>query len=173
MSKNIFEELPSRKGTPAVAQAAPDKGNEKGGDRGENSADPKEKSKKRIRQAIYDIRYRARREDITLGQAFSNYMQNSNLSPMEKSAVKSQIAEDYEIGELVSDSLAESLYRVFVLGEKATPDVDARDQYLEELNAIKERKYHVRVTDKNTKKTYYRYATREKINKLRANPNFS
>ena len=173
MSKNIFEELPSRKGTPAVAQAAPDKKDEKGGDRGENSADPKVKSQKRIRQAIYDIRYRARREDITLGQAFSNYMQNSNLSPMEKSAVKSQITEDYEIGELVSDSLAESLYRVFVLGEKKTSDIDVRDQYLEELNAIKERKYHVRVTDKNTKKTYYRYATREKINKLRANPNIS
>jgi hypothetical protein len=173
MSKNIFEELPSRKGTPAVAQSAPDKKDEKGGDRGENSADPKVKSQKRIRQAIYDIRYRARREDITLGQAFSNYMQNSNLSPMEKSAVKSQIAEDYEIGELVSDSLAESLYRVFVLGEKATSDVDARDQYLEELKATQERKYHVRVTDKNTKKTYYRYATREKINQLRANPNIS
>ena len=173
MSKNIFEELPSRKGTPAVSQSAPDRGNEGGKNREENSADPKVKSQKRIRQAIYDIRYRARREDITLGQAFSNYMQNSNLSPMEKSAVKTQIAEDYEIGELASDSLAESLYRVFVLGEKATSNVDARDQYLEELNAIKERKYHVRVTDKNTKKTYYRYATREKINKLRANPNIS
>jgi len=173
MSKNIFEELPSRKGTPAIAQSAPDKRDEKGGDPRENSADPKVKSQKRIRQAIYDIRYRARREDITLGQAFSNYMQNSNLSPMEKSAVKSQITEDYEIGELVSDSLAESLYRVFVLGEKKTSDIDVRDQYLEELNAIKERKYHVRVTDKNTKKTYYRYATREKINKLRANPNIS
>ena len=173
MSKNIFEELPSRKGTPAVSQSAPDRGNERGKYREENSADPKVKSQKRIRQAIYDIRYRARREDITLGQAFSNYMQNSNLSPMEKSAVKTQIAEDYEIGELASDSLAESLYRVFVLGEKATSNVDARDQYLEELNAIKERKYHVRVTDKNTKKTYYRYATREKINKLRANPNIS
>lgn len=173
MSKNIFEELPSRKGTPAVAQAAPDKKDGKGGDRGENSADPKVKSQKRIRQAIYDIRYRARREDITLGQAFSNYMQNSNLSPMEKSAVKSQIAEDYEIGELVSDSLAESLYRVFVLGERTTSNIDARDQYLEELKATQERKYHVRVTDKNTKKTYYRYATREKINQLRANPNIS
>lgn len=173
MSKNIFEELPSRKGTPAVSQSAPDRGNGGGKDREENSADPKVKSQKRIRQAIYDIRYRARREDITLGQAFSNYMQNSNLSPMEKSAVKTQIAEDYEIGELASDSLAESLYRVFVLGEKATSNVDARDQYLEELNAIKERKYHIRVTDKNTKKTYYRYATREKINKLRANPNIS
>jgi hypothetical protein len=74
---------------------------------------------------------------------------------------------------LVSDSLAESLYRVFVLGEKTTSNIDARDQYLEELKATQERKYHVRVTDKNTKKTYYRYATREKINQLRANPNIS
>jgi hypothetical protein len=174
MSKNIFEELPSRKGTPAAAaaQSAPDKKDE-GGDRGESSADPKVKSQKRIRQAVYDIRYRARREDITLGQAFSQYMQNSNLSPMEKSAVKSKIAEDYEIDELISDTLAESLYRVFVLGEKTTSSIDTRDEYLEELKAIPERKYHVRVTDKNTKKTYYRYATREKINKLRANPNIS
>ena len=174
MSKNIFEELPSRKGTPAAAaaQSAPDKKDE-GGDRGESSADPKVKSQKRIRQAVYDIRYRARREDITLGQAFSQYMQNSNLSPMEKSAVKSKIAEDYEIDELISDTLAESLYRVFVLGEKTTSSIDTRDEYLEELKATPERKYHVRVTDKNTKKTYYRYATREKINQLRANPNIS
>ena len=37
MSKNIFEELPSRKGTPAVSQSAPDRGNERGKYREENS----------------------------------------------------------------------------------------------------------------------------------------
>lgn len=170
MSKNIFEELPSRKGTAAEARPSAEKkgGEEKGG---ETPADPKAKSEKRIRQAVYDIRYRARREDITLGQAFSQYMQNSTLTPMEKNAVKAKITEDYEVDELISDTLAETLYRVFVLGEKSTPNADPREEYLEELKATPDRKYHVRVTDRNTGKTYYRYATREKINQLRANPN--
>ena len=85
MSKNIFEELPSRKGTSAEARPQPKGGSaERGGStmgasNVEQGADPKAKAEKRIRQAVYDIRYRARREDVTLGQAVSQYMQNSKL----------------------------------------------------------------------------------------------
>ena len=172
MSKNIFEELPSRKGTAMQArpQAAPAKSDKEDKESGGSESDPKDKSLKRIKQAIYDIRYRARREEIPLMQAFADFMKNSKLSPAERNSVKAGLSEDYNIKDLATDSLAESLYRVFVLGEKSN-SVDVAEEYLEELKATPERKYHVRVTDKNTNKTYYRYANREKINQLRANPN--
>lgn len=53
--------------------------------KGENTA---EASAKRIRQAVYDIRYRARREDVPLEQAFNQYSGKSNMTGPEKSAVK-------------------------------------------------------------------------------------
>ena len=74
MTKKIFEELPARKHAPAPAAksgAAEKRGGESGsGDGG---------SEKKIRQAVYDIRYRARREGIDLRAAYSQYMSNSNL----------------------------------------------------------------------------------------------
>jgi hypothetical protein len=175
MSKNIFEELPSRKGTAAEARPQPKPGGKDkpgiGASDVEQGADPKAKSEKRIRQAVYDIRYRARREDITLGQALSQYMQNSKLSPQEQAAVKAQLKEEYEVADMITDATTNALYRVFVMNEKETENIDPAQEYIEELKATPERKYHVRVTDKNTGKTYYRYATREKVNQLRANPN--
>jgi hypothetical protein len=61
MTKKIFEELPARKHAPAAAPAAAKEGGEeKGGAEG---------SEKKIRQAVYDIRYRARREGIDLRAA--------------------------------------------------------------------------------------------------------
>jgi len=175
MSKNIFEELPSRKGTAAEARPQPKPGGKGkpgiGASDVEQGADPKAKSEKRIRQAVYDIRYRARREDITLGQALSQYMQNSKLSPQEQAAVKAQLKEEYEIADMITDATTNALYQVFVMNEKVTENIDPAQEYIEELKAIPERKYHVRVTDKNTGKTYYRYATREKVNQLRANSN--
>ena len=50
-----------------------------------------EGSEKRIRQAVYDIRYRARREDIDLKAAFSQYMSNSSLSQADRTAVREKI----------------------------------------------------------------------------------
>ena len=66
MSTDIVESLPERKHAPVAA--APAKGKpeaKKGGGSSEES------SEKRIRQAVYDIRYRARREDIDLKAAYS------------------------------------------------------------------------------------------------------
>ena len=69
MSTNISEGLPAKKkAAPVVAPAKG--GQESGGKKGGTA----ENSAKRIRQAVYDIRYRARREDIDLKQAFSQYM---------------------------------------------------------------------------------------------------
>ena len=177
MSKNIFEELPSRKGTSAEARPQPKGGpavkggSAMGASNVEQGADPKAKAEKRIRQAVYDIRYGARREDITLGQAVSQYMQNSKLTPQEQAAVKSQLKEEYEVADMIADATVNALYRVFVMNETTSEQIDPAQEYIEELKATPDRKYHVRVTDKNTGKTYYRYATREKVNQLRANPN--
>ena len=70
MSTDIAESLPKRKFAPApmVAKGAKGKGKSEspaakgGGGKGASE----EGSEKRIRQAVYDIRYRARREDIDL-----------------------------------------------------------------------------------------------------------
>ena len=84
MTKKIFEELPARKHAPAAAPAAVKRGGDKkeGGEGG---------SEKRIRQAVYDIRYRARREGVDLRAAYAQYMQNSNLSAPEQAAVRAKL----------------------------------------------------------------------------------
>ena len=84
MTKKIFEELPARKHAPAkaapAAAAAKGEGSVEGGD-----------SEKKIRQAVYDIRYRARREGIDLRAAYSQYMSNSNLTAPEQAAVRAKL----------------------------------------------------------------------------------
>lgn len=173
MNNNIFEELPARKSAPAAAPAA--KGKE-----GKGPNDPKANAEKRVRQAVYDIRYRARREGVDIKQAFSQYMQNSSLNPQERTAVKSKVfpkgggavKEDFQIEALASDTITSAFTKVFFEGvEKEVAPIQL--DYLEELNSTEDRKYKVRVSDKNSGRSYVRYATREKISQLRANPNIS
>jgi hypothetical protein len=173
MKNHIAEELPARKFAPAAAGAAPaDKDKKEDGGKS-----PEQKAK----QAVYDIRYRARREDIPLRQAFSQYMQNSSMGGQEKTIVKAKLfgkdgggmkAEDFNpiFKNAASDNVAKALFKVFVEGTQQEPESISLT-YLEELDSAEHRKYKVRVTDKNTKKSYVRYATREKITQLRANPN--
>lgn len=94
-------------------------------------------SAKRVRQAVYDIRYRARREEIPVQQAYNQYMSHTTMTGPEKSEVKSKLGEERVVEE------------------------------------VEEKKFQVRVTDKNSGKSYVRMATREKISQLRANPNIS
>jgi hypothetical protein len=173
MNNNIFEELPARKSAPAAAPAA------KGKD-GKGPNDPKANGEKRVRQAVYDIRYRARREGVDIKQAFSQYMQNSSLNPQERTAVKAKVfpkgagavKEDFQIEELATNTIISAFTKVFFEGvEKEVAPIQL--DYLEELNALEDRKYKVRVSDKNSGRSYVRYATREKISQLRANPNIS
>ena len=177
MSKNIVEELPARKHAPAAAPAA-----KKGGDKPESKKGGKaagsveEGSEKKIRQAVYDIRYRARREDIDLKAAYSQYMSNSSLSQAERTAVREKlfgkegggVKEQFVTGaeELAGDNISNALYKVFV--EKQEKEIDL--EYLKQLEEDAESKYQVRVTDKNGK-VYSRNATRSKITQLRQNPN--
>lgn len=173
MKTNISEELPARKHAPVVpakgSKGAPNKGGKEGG------GSVAENSEKRIRQAVYDIRYRARREDIDLKQAYAQYMSNSSLNPAERKAVKDKlfgkkggVSEQYSVESVdwAVDSVAGALYKVFVEGVEKKENIEL--QYSEELVEEKERKYKVRVTDPKNDKSYVRYATREKITALRA-----
>jgi hypothetical protein len=174
MKNHIAEELPARKFAPAAAGSGPTDKNDKKEDSGKSS-------EQKAKQAVYDIRYRARREDIPLPQVFSQYMQNSSMGGEERKIVKAKLfgkegggmkAEDFNpiFKDAASDNVAKALFKVFVEGtEKEQEPISLT--YLEELDSAEHRKYKVRVTDKNTKKSYVRYATREKINQLRANPN--
>jgi hypothetical protein len=172
MKTNISEELPARKFSPAAAASAPGD-DKKGGDKEKGSS-----PEKRIRQAVYDIRYRARREELPIRQAYSQYMQNSSMSQEERMAVRQKLlgkegggikAEQFQIEDFASDTVAKALFKVFIEKEEKNEPIVLT--YVEELGALDQRKYKVRVVDKNSGRSYVRYATREKINKLRANPN--
>jgi hypothetical protein len=165
MKKHIAEELPARKHAPAAAAPA-------GGEKKESGGKSPEK---RVKQAIYDIRYRARREELPIRQAYSQYMQNSNMSQQEKTLVKQKLfgkggmqAEDFNIEEFASNNVADALYKVFVEGVKTEEPIVLT--YMEKFETAEHRKYKVRVTDKNGR-SYVRYATRDKISSLRSNPN--
>ena len=136
-----------------------------------------EGSEKRIRQAVYDIRYRARREDIDLKAAFAQYMSNSSLSQADRTAVREKIfgkkggmSEKFINGadDLAVDGVASALYKVFV--EKKEEEKELELAYLQQLDEEPTKKYKVRVTDKNGK-SYVRFADRAKITELRGNPN--
>jgi len=181
MSTDIAESLPKRKFAPAAmakakAKSAPPaaKAKAKGGS-GKGASE--EGSEKKIRQAVYDIRYRARREDIDLKAAFSQYMSNSSLGQAERTAVREKlfgkaggVSEKYinSADELAVDGVADALYKVFV--EKNDQEKELELAYLQQLDEEPTKKYKVRVTDKNGK-SYVRFADRAKITELRQNPN--
>ena len=169
MSKNIVEELPARKHAPAATAVKASAG-------GKGSVE--EGSEKKIRQAVYDIRYRARREDIDLKAAYAQYMANSSLNQKEKSIVREKLfGKDgggvkeqvmLNVDEIASDNLANALFKVFV-----EPDIQEEElelSYLDQLNEEDAKKFKVRVTDNNGK-SYVRYANRDKITQLRQNSN--
>ena len=189
MSTDIAESLPKRKFAPAPMIAkgakgkgpAPKGGGKKEAPKGKSGGGEKgaseEGSEKRIRQAVYDIRYRARREDIDLKAAFAQYMSNSSLSQAERTAVREKLfgksggmSEKYINGadELALDGVASALYKVFV--EKKEEDKEIELAYLQQLDEQEGKKYKVRVTDKNGR-SYVRFADRAKITELRQNPN--
>ena len=177
MSTNISEGLPARKKAAPVVDA-PKGGAESGGKKGGTA----ENSAKRIRQAVYDIRYRARREDIDLKQAFSQYMSNTSMDQKDRAEVRSKlfgkgggVSEQY-IG--ASDDWAlESFSKAFTtVFEHHQKDKDGNTiphedelvtEYERKLSEEKARKYKVRVTDPKSEKSYVRYADREKITALR------
>ena len=177
MTTKIFEEFPSRRND-RNASSSPETGGRSG------PTDMRGRMEKKVRQAVYDIRYRARREGVDIKQAYSQYMQNSSLNGQERNLVKAKLfgrsmAEDYNIGEFASSSVANALFKVFVEGAEKEEDIldlqELKKGYVKkEIGRVDSQagvgRYKVRVTDKNGT-SYVRYATREKISDLRANPN--
>jgi len=177
MSTNISEGLPARKKAAPVVDA-PKGGQETGGKKGSTA----ENSGKRIRQAVYDIRYRARREDIDLKQAFSQYMSNTSMDQKDRAEVRAKlfgkgggVSEQY-IGasdDWALESFSKAFSSVFEHHQKdkdgnTIPHEDELvTEYERRLSEEKARKYKVRVTDPKTEKSYVRYADREKITALR------
>ena len=136
-----------------ISEEAPDK--KKDGTEGS----PEQSSEKKIRQAVYDIRYRARREELDVRHAFSQYVGNSGLSQQERSAVKDKLfgkdgggASD-QAESLAIESVSNAMFKVFESSEDT--------------------KYKIRVTDKEKGSSYVRYGDRKKITQLRGNPNIS
>ena len=163
MTKKIFEELPARKHAPAKAApaaAAKGEGSVEGGD-----------SEKKIRQAVYDIRYRARREGIDLRAAYSQYMSNSNLTAPEQAAVRAKLfgkdgggdkKESYDMAmtDGATSAVAKAMFQVFV-------EKNLEEEVIQE-DETSEKKYKVRVIDEKSGRSYVRYADRQKITELRA-----
>ena len=143
MKKSFFEDLPARKKPAHVpADGTPD-----GVDSNEAGMD-----EKKVRQAVYDIRYRAKREDVELEQAMSQYFSNTTMTGPEKDAVKAKLfGEGYG---LVSQQIWSD-----------TMELEERAK-----GTGRDRKYRVRVKAKVSGRTYARWANREKISQLRANP---
>jgi len=136
-----------------ISEEAPDK--KKDGTEGS----PEQSSEKKIRQAVYDIRYRARREELDVRHAFSQYVGNSGLSQQERAAVKDKLfgkdgggAGD-QAESLAIESVSNAMFKVFESSEDT--------------------KYKIRVTDKEKGSSYVRYGDRKKITQLRGNPNIS
>ena len=145
MSKNISEELPARKHAPAAAPASKKEGGKPEAKKGGGTVE--ENSEKKIRQAVYDIRYRARREDIDLKAAFAQYMSNSSLSQAERTAVRDKlfgkegggVKEQFTVGanDWATDNVANALYKVFVENDEVS---DLELNYLNQLEEDAETK---------------------------------
>ena len=163
MSSNIVEELPARKFAPTAAPAAKKKG---GSGKGSSAKDA-------VTQAVYDIRYKARKEDIDLKTAYTRYMANSSLTPKEKAMVHQKLFGKGGVKEAYSTvptdwafhGVNDAMYKVFVEDEQKEIEL----KYLEQLEESDETKYNVRVKDVDNK-TYTRRATRSKITALRSQP---
>ena len=123
------------KSSPAPA-AAPQK-------KASTNSVPGDAAVKRIRQAVYDIRYRARREDIPLPQAYSQYMSHTSMNAVEKNSVRDKLGMGPGGGSSVKEEVVQKKYQVRVTPKKGFGN------------------------------SYVRYATDKKIERLRSNPQIS
>jgi hypothetical protein len=141
--------------------------------------DAKKSVEKQARQLAYDIRYEIKKQTgdkpldpASLKREYMKGLQKSSQPPAIKLRAKQMLlGEDYisDVKDIVSETIANVMFKVFVEGVQKEIELD----YLQELADKAETKYKVRVTDKKTGNSYVRYATREKISELRANPNIS
>jgi hypothetical protein len=161
MSKNIFEELPSRQS----GQVNP-------------GADAAAGIEKKARQLVYDARYEVKKilagkraDPASQERMVLERIAKSTAIPAVKTRArqmvskKAAVAEDFipKIEDAAATNIAKAMFKVFVEGvEEIIPD------YLEELHGLDDKKYKIRVTDPKSGNSYVRYGTREKITQLRS-----
>lgn len=177
MKRNISEDLPARKFAPAASTGGESAEDGGGGD-----------MEKRARQCVYDARYKVRKEmkenpgskmdPASVTKAVLEKIDSSEYSQPIKARARKIVMGDTQVKEMkefASQNVARALYSVFVEQPSRIIDEENTEELKRELSEAdqgpEERKYKVRVTDKNTKNSYIRMATRSKINDLRANPN--
>jgi hypothetical protein len=174
MKTNISEDLPARKFSPAAST-------------GEGSAaDGGGDVEKKTRQLVYDSKYQVKKQmgpdtkmdPAAVVKAVLDRINKSEYPEPIKARARKIVTGDNQVKEMkefASHNVAKALYSVFV--EQPSRVID--EEYIEELKrelseadqGPEERKYKVRVTDKDTGNSYIRMANRSKINELRANPN--
>ena len=169
MKTNISEDLPARKFSPAASAGGG------GGD-----------VEKKTRQLVYDSKYQVKKQmgpdtkmdPAAVVKAVLDRINKSEYPEPIKARARKIVTGDNQVKEMkefASHNVARVLYSVFV--EQPSKIID--EEYIEKLKrelseadqSPEERKYKVRVTDKDTGNSYIRMANRSKINELRANPN--
>ena len=178
MKTNISEDLPARKFAPAASAGGGSEADSGGGGDVE----------KKTRQLVYDSKYQVRKQmgpdtrmdPAAVVKAVLDRINKSEYPEPIKARARKIVTGDNQVKEMkefASHNVARALYSVFV--EQPSKIID--EEYIEELKrelseadqSPEERKYKVRVTDKETGNSYIRMANRSKINELRANPNIA
>jgi hypothetical protein len=120
-----------------------------------------------IAEAIELIKTLAETENLTLNDALATFVAEAELDTEYASQLKGALYERYSLKEMAEDSLTKALFNVFTgEGQQDIQEVDTKE-------TSDGTKYKVRVADRESGSSYVRYATREKIAELRANPNIS
>jgi hypothetical protein len=172
MSKKIFEE----QGGPHRGHAAGDTDVEK-----------------QASQLASDVKYKVKKSmsgstNLSPAQVTRAYLAQLSKSPSpptvkalakkklmgssEPSGPKTEDYTEFDLSQIIEQSVVSALTRVFVEHETVKVD-EVENEYLNSLMESEDKKYKVRVTDKKTGNSYVRYATREKIADLRSNSNIS
>ena len=178
MKTNISEDLPARKFAPAASAGGGSEADSGG------SGDVEKKT----RQLVYDSKYQVKKQmgpdtkmdPAAVVKAVLDRINKSEYPEPIKARARKIVMGDNQVKEMkefASHNVARALYSVFV--EQPSKIID--EEYIEELKrelseadqSPEERKYKVRVTDKETGNSYIRWANRSKINELRANPNIA
>ena len=100
--KDLREGIAAKGGVIAKKGAAPEKKEDpkaKGGkeEKGANTSD-----EDRVKQALYDIRYRAKRESVPVGQAMTDYLKHSgSLGPKARAELKKRLMGEEVVDEAV------------------------------------------------------------------------
>ena len=178
MKTNISEDLPARKFAPAASVGGGSEADSGG------SGDVEKKT----RQLVYDSKYQVKKQmgpdtkmdPAAVVKAVLDRINKSEYPEPIKARARKIVMGDNQVKEMkefASHNVARALYSVFV--EQSSKIID--EEYIEKLKrelseadqSPEERKYKVRVTDKETGNSYIRMANRSKINELRANPNIA